>query len=313
VRFAPLVNMLQRSPLARWTMETLWGVSRRRKLPPFARRTFLQSAPPEWLQPPATTERAVVYFIDHYANAHDPDLGLALGRILEHHGYRVHVPPRQRRSAMDLVTLGDIEAARAIAEHNVQVLADFAQEGCPILCTEPSAAVCLRFEYPQLLGTSEASLVASRVVEAGAFLAQLHKEGQLRTDFQPVPLTAGYHTPCHLKSLGPSEPLRELCGLIPQLQAPRIEQGCSGMGGTFGLSARDFDVSLQIGRGLCEAMQSAEFEIGLSECSSCRMQMEQTVSKPALHPLKLLAWAYGRMPELSRMLQPRRRVPARSP
>jgi FAD/FMN-containing dehydrogenase/Fe-S oxidoreductase len=312
-RLAPLVNLLQRSEISRWVLEQVWGVARRRKLPPWARRTFLQTAPAEWLRlPPTLNGKTVAYFVDHFANAHDPDIAHAFGRILVHHGYRVYVPPRQQRSGMELVSLGDLDAARALAVHNVRELIEVAQEGCPIVCTEPTAAVCLRFEYPLLLGTPEAALIASRVVEAGAFLAELHRQGQLRTDFQPLSMTAAYHTPCHLKALGPSEPLWELCRLIPELRAPRIDRGCSGMAGAFGLSARDFEVSLQIGRGLCESLQEPQIELGLSECSSCRLQMEQTVDKPSLHPIKLLAWSYGLMPELSRQLRKPRRPAVKS-
>ena len=40
---------------------------------------------------------------------------------------------------------------------------------------------------------------------------------------------------------------------------------------------------------------------GATECSSCRLQMEQGAPKPTLHPLKLLAWSYaGRRPALQR-------------
>jgi len=292
-RWAPLANFVQRNRFARWLLEHTWGLARQRRLPAWSRRTFLQSAPPAWLQPPSSRDRTVVYFVDHFANAHDPEIGLALGRILEHQGFHVYVPPRQRRSGMELVSCGDLETARALAEHNVRLLFELAQEGFPIVCSEPSAAVCLRYEYPLLLGSAEAAVVAARVVEAGTFLADLHRQGRLQTDFQPVALAAAYHTPCHLKTLGPETSLWDLCRLIPGLHAPRIEAGCSGMAGMFGLTTRDFQTSLQIGRELCAAMQAPAVEMGLSECSSCRMQMEQTVDKPAVHPLKLLAWSYG--------------------
>lgn len=301
-RFAPVVNFLQRNSFARWVLEKSLGLARQRKLPAWSRRTFLHSAPPEWLRPPRRVERTVVYFVDHFANAHDPEIALALGRILELHGFQVHVPPRQQRSGMDLVSCGDLEAARALAEHNVQQLADLAQEGCPIVCSEPCAVVALRHEYPLLLGTAEAAAVASRVVEAGMFLADLHRQGCLRTDFRPVPVQALYHTPCHLKALEPEQSLWDLCSLIPDLEVPKIEAGCSGMAGTFGLSTRGFETSLQIGRGLCHAMQAATVELGLSECSSCRMQMEQTVNKPAVHPVKVLAWSYGLLEVPARLL-----------
>ena len=40
----------------------------------------------------------------------------------------------------------------------------------------------------------------------------------------------------------------------------------------------------------------------MSECSTCRMQMEQGSALPTIHPVKLLALAYGLMPELRDLL-----------
>jgi hypothetical protein len=37
----------------------------------------------------------------------------------------------------------------------------------------------------------------------------------------------------------------------------------------------------------------------MTECSTCKMQMEHVANKPTLHPIKLLALAYGLMPELA--------------
>jgi hypothetical protein len=46
-------------------------------------------------------------------------------------------------------------------------------------------------------------------------------------------------------------------------------------------------------------MRQGDLAIGLAECSSCRMQMEHgSDSVSTLHPLKLLAYAYGLMPGL---------------
>jgi len=37
---------------------------------------------------------------------------------------------------------------------------------------------------------------------------------------------------------------------------------------------------------------------GTTECSTCKIQMEQGTTKPTIHPIKILAYAYGIMPEL---------------
>ena len=305
-RLSWLINPLLNTRSGRWAAELLLGISRQRKLPPFARRTFFSSAPKRWLSPPASLRDPVpiIYFVDHFANSHDPELALAFAKILEHHGKTLHVPPSQVRSGMALISTGDLDNARILARDNVRVLAEFAREGCPIVCTEPAAAVCLKIEYPRLLDHPDAQLVADHVFEAGDFLSKMHSRKELRTDFDPLPLTAAYHTPCHLRALNRATPLVDLCQLIPEFRASRVEHGCSGLAGTFGLTQEHFEKSLVIGQKLMEQMRSSEIDFGLTECSSCKIQMEQQSTTPTLHPLKILALAYGLLPEVRRRLKP---------
>ena len=69
------------------------------------------------------------------------------------------------------------------------------------------------------------------------------------------------------------------------------------MAGTFGLQRENYRNSLRIGRGLITALRSPNVQLGVTECSACKLQMEQGTTKPTLHPLKLLAIAYGLMPQ----------------
>ena len=308
-RISWLVNPLLNNASARWVLERTLGVAAERRLPPFARRPFLKIARREWTAPPANIRNGqpVVYFVDHFANYHDTELATAFARILEHNGQKVHVPPRQLPSGMGMISMGDLDTARPIAENNVRILADFAREGSPIVVTEPAAAVCLKYEYPKLVPHPDAQVVADRVIEAGEFLSGLRRQGNLRTDFCELPLVATYHTPCHLKSLGTSTPLLDLCNLIPRFSGRNEESGCSGFAGTFGLTRENFQESLVIGKTLIEQMRRDDHQLGLTECSSCRMQMEQRTPTPTLHPLKILALAWGLMPEIHRRLRPNTR------
>jgi len=302
-------NWILASPVARWLLERLTGISRHRKLPRFARRSFLRSAKRELLAKPSitTAEKPVVYFVDHFANYHDPELGRAFVAILRHNRIHVHVPPEQISSGMAVISAGDLEPAREMARENLRALADLARDGCQIVCTEPAAALCLKQEYPMLLDHPDVDVVASRVIEAGDFLTQLHAQGRLRTDFKPLDMVVGYHTPCHLKALGVETPLMKLLNLIPHLQVRTIEEGCSGMAGAWGLTKHNFQSSIRIGWGLISRMRAGDLAAGVTECSACRMQMEQGTHVPTLHPLKLLALSYGLMPEIQQRLQPSRR------
>jgi Fe-S oxidoreductase len=76
------------------------------------------------------------------------------------------------------------------------------------------------------------------------------------------------------------------------------------MAGAFGLTREHFQTSLRIGEGLMQEMQNPDLALGVTECSSCKLQMEQSVEIPTVHPLKLLAIAYGLMPQLQRSLKP---------
>jgi FAD/FMN-containing dehydrogenase/Fe-S oxidoreductase len=303
------MNWAIANPTARWCLEKLVGISRQRKLPLFARRSFLSSVSRELMKLPRKNEarRGVVYFVGDFVNWHDPELGRALVAILKHNGIRLHVPPGQTSSGMAMICAGDLASARVVAEHNLREFGELARDGHTILCTEPTAAVCLKHEYPMLLDHPDVDAVAAQTVDAGTFLMDLHRQGKLKTDFRPVDLDVAYHTPCHLRTLARGTPLADLLSLIPELRVHKIEKGCSGMAGAYGLTARNFRTSIRIGWGLITQMRDPNLDLGLTECSGCKFQMEQGTDTPTLHPLKLLAYSYGLMPEIGKKFQPLKR------
>jgi Fe-S oxidoreductase len=75
------------------------------------------------------------------------------------------------------------------------------------------------------------------------------------------------------------------------------------MAGTFGLKAANYDVSLEAGRPMLERLADPEVRFGSTECSTCRLQMEDQTGKRTLHPVQYLALSYGLMPELRRRLE----------
>jgi Fe-S oxidoreductase len=77
------------------------------------------------------------------------------------------------------------------------------------------------------------------------------------------------------------------------------------MAGTYGLKRQNYRSSLRAGWGLITAMRDTALECGVTECSACKLQMEQGTRKPTLHPLKLLALAYGLMPQIKELLMAR--------
>ena len=68
--------------------------------------------------------RKVLYFVDTYANYHDPAIAEALVAVLEHNGAAVYIPPGQGQSGIAQISLGAAELARRTAQANVRLLAD---------------------------------------------------------------------------------------------------------------------------------------------------------------------------------------------
>lgn len=307
-RFTIMANRFLQYGFLRNILQKAVGIAEARRLPKFVNRPFLKSPRVESdhnVIDASSSTPTVVYFVDYFANHHDAALAEAFVRILQHNGYRVHIPPQQTVSGMAMIAVGDLEAARQVADANLEELSEAVREGYPVVCTEPSAALCLQQEYPRISLHPDAHIVAEQTSDAGTFLWNLHRRGKLKTDFERMNLTVAYHTPCHVKALGGESGLCELLSLIPGVEVVRLEKGCSGMAGTFGIASEHFELSMQIGADLVSAMKTIQVNAGVTDCSSCRMQMEQQASIPTIHPLKLMALAYGLMPELQSALKSR--------
>ena len=130
----------------------------------------------------------------------------------------------------------------------------------------------------------------------------LASAGSVAARFSPVNTSVGYHAPCHLRALEVGTPAENLLGLIPGLQIERLEKGCSGMAGMYGISRKNYRNSLRAGLPLLTAIRAGRFQVGVTECSTCKLQMEQGTSKATIHPIKLIALAYGLKPEYRQLL-----------
>jgi FAD/FMN-containing dehydrogenase/Fe-S oxidoreductase len=300
---APLVNAALTSRPARWLLEKCFGIARQRRLPTFAHHSFLRLAARRgWTRRPHSLRPRVAYFVDVFANYNDPLIGEAVVAVLQHNGIEVFVPPGQKGCGMAPLALGDVESAREALQHNLRLFADLVREGYPVLCSEPTAAVMFCHDAPALFDDPDTHLVAGQTVEFTTFLWRLHSEGRLRTDFQPLDLAVGHHVPCHLKALGHPAAAPALLALIPGLRVHTIDMGCSGMAGVFGLKADNYNLSLRAGQAMLDQMGRPSVLHGSTECSACRMQIENSSGKRTLHPAEYLALAYGLLPEVGRRL-----------
>ena len=303
-KFSLTVNFLLRRATVRWALERLFGLARQRTLPALAFRSFMARARRRGLTRRPDGDAAVAYFVDTYANVFDPALAEATVAVLRYNGVPVYVPARQRGCGAAALTQGDTDVARERLLYNVRQLADVARAGDTIVCSEPTAALFFRLDALGLSDDPDVKAVAERTVELTAYLWSLHEKGRLRTDFQPVEeATVGHHVPCHVKALGQGVHGPALVALIPGLRVAKIDVSCSGMAGTFGLNAKNLPLSLAAGRPMLDELARPEHKYGSSECSACRLQMQEGTGKRALHPVQYLAMAYGLIPSFADRLR----------
>ncbi len=291
---SPVVNPLLRFWPVRWLLEKVAGLARERKIPNFTGRPFLDTAKRKgWSQVPVSPRMRAAVFVDYFANYHRPEIAESLVGILHHNRIEAHVPLDQISSGFAALVQGNRDGAVEQAKVNLRVYADLARDGFPIICTEPTAALFLRKDLPRLVPGEESRLVASQVVEATSFLFDLLGQGLLRTDFKRLDLSVDHHVPCHVKALGKGAAGPEILRRIPGMQVRMLDVSCSGMAGLWGMEKNNLASSFAIGQPMLALWKQKRASLGSSECSSCRMQMDHGDLRPVLHPLEIIAYAYG--------------------
>jgi len=288
---APVANLATSLAPIRWGLQKAIGMEAKRYLPQFRNQTLRKMLKG---RKQSQSSREVVFFLGCYANYNDPEgEGLAVVDVLEHNGLKV-VMPEFRCCGIARISAGAQHQIIDDIRFNINLLHDYASRGVPIIFSEPSCELAVKKEYPRIVETEEARVVAEHCYDIHEYLMHLHKEGKLNTEFSRLDMSVGYHAPCHLKSVGVTREPIELMELIPGITVKPFSDKCCGMGGTYGLKANNYDLSMKIGKRLFDEVLAADVDQVVTGCGACGMQIFQGTARESCHPLKLLAKAYGK-------------------
>jgi FAD/FMN-containing dehydrogenase/Fe-S oxidoreductase len=289
---APLANWSLNNGLVRWGLERFMGITRRRKLPEFARQPFTQ-----WFKARRNGQRdgsqggkKVVLFNDTFNTYNYPEVAISATEVLEAVGFEV-ILPGHKCCGRPMVSKGLVDKARNAAQDTVEHLAPFAQQGIPIVGLEPSCLLTMRDEYAALLPDDpRVSVVADHCYTFEEFFAQLAKEGDLPLEFEQQGVKLLLHGHCHQKSLVGTTPSQRTLSLIPDAQVNEIDSGCCGMAGAFGYEAEHYEISMAMGeRRLLPAVREQDEETLIVAAGvSCRQQIQHGTGREALHPAQAL-------------------------
>lgn len=288
---APLSNWALRSGPVRALAHRILGIHRNAPMPRFAGRTFQRWAK---RHTSPVSRRRVVYFHACGTNYYEPGVGEMVVAVLEHNGYHVRVPP-QDCCGLPLQSNGNFKGARAYVRRLVANLAPYAREGWPIVANSTSCGLMLKREAQEILGVEDEDLkvVSEATYDLCEFLLLMHERGELRTDFEPQPLTVPYHAPCQQRGHGIGKPALDLLALIPDLRVIELDVDCCGIAGTYGLKKEKYDISMAVGDRLFREVRGAEADLAACDSETCRWQIAHGTGVHAVHPVELLYRAYG--------------------
>lgn len=289
--FAPVANFATSLAPIRWGLQKAIGMEAKRYLPQFRNQTLRKMLKSRKQSP---SSREVLFFLGCYANYNDPEgEGLAVVDVLEQNGLKV-IMPEFRCCGIARISAGAQHQIIEDIRFNISLLHEYASRGVPIIFSEPSCELAVKKEYPRIVDSEEARVVADHCYDIHEFLMDLHKNGTLNTVFNRIDMTVGYHAPCHLKSVGVTREPIDLMELIPGITVKQFSDKCCGMGGTYGLKSNNYDLSMKIGARLFEEVLAADVEQVVTGCGACGMQIFQGTARESCHPMKLLAMAYGK-------------------
>jgi len=292
--FSPLSNFVMALPISKWMLERVTGIDKRRSMPRFGRGSFLTGGR-KYLaaaEPIAEPVDKVAYFVDTYANFNDHELGYAVLDVLRHNGVEV-ILPKQRPAPVPAIVYGDVKLARRDLSYSVTHFAEAVRNGYKIVCSEPSAALCLKDELRHYISGEEAALVSQNTFELMNYLMTLREQGKLKPASSLNGEKFVYHLPCHLCAVGDETATLRLLREHFNVDVTDLQAGCCGLSGTFGMQQKNYDLASNISKSLKDALKAAPTQNVLTECAACKMQIEHIAPTTTTHPIKLLADSYG--------------------
>ncbi|HLB29304.1 MAG TPA: heterodisulfide reductase-related iron-sulfur binding cluster, partial [Dehalococcoidia bacterium] len=261
-----------------------------------------------WLPAEAVDVKAdVAYFVGCEAAYTHPQIAQSTAKILQAAGAPFTVMSDEWCCGYPLYHTGQLEAAKKVAQHNLEVMK---ATGASTVLT--SCAECyrtLKVDYPKIFNKSTSDL-GFQVVHLAEYADGLIKEGALKLT-KPVPLSVAYHDSCNLARrsepwtywegerlkygiVSPTPPARrrgtygvyqqprDILNSIPglELREPvrmRENAWCSGAGGGVREAFKDFALSCAMD--LLEEVDTTGAEAIVTTCPRAEENLRDALKK----------------------------------
>ena len=284
---ASVVNGVLDMGIVKGLMHATIGVDKHRTFPEYTSQKFVN-----WFkkQDQRGYSKYVTYFHGCYANYNYPKLGQDFVELMNALGYGVHLLEKEKCCGVALMSNGFADKARKQGEVNLASIRKAVAAGEPVLTTSSTCTFTMRDEYPDVLGLKNAD-VRDSIMLATKWLYEKVSSGEIKLKFRKDlkdKEKAVYHTACHMQKMGWQYYSIELLKMIPWLDLTVLEQNCCGISGTFGFKKENYEYSQKIGEKLFKDIEEAKPDIVITDCETCKWQIEMSTGSLVLNPIEVL-------------------------
>ena len=285
--FTFLINTVMAFPPVRIGMQMVLAIPRQRKFPTYQPVSFQRWFAKHLALGQKKFTKHVVYFHGCAVNYQEHGLGKDMVKVLNAFGYGV-ILSKEKCCGVPLIANGYVGSARKNARHNIAALTNAMREpGMNIVSASSSCSYAIRNEYDEFLGLDN-SAIKENISYITRFLYEEIDRGNMPA-LKPVRLKIAYHAPCHLERAGGTIFTVDLLKRIPGLEAHFMHSECCGISGTYGFKTENYKISQAIGAELFARIRAIDPDYVVTDCETCKWQIEMSTKYKVLHPITLLA------------------------
>ncbi len=287
--FAPIVNTTLGLKPVKAILDGVMKIDHRRTFPKYAFGTF-----ESWYKKVAEKQAAypsqVSYFHGCYVNYNNPQLGKDLIKVMNAFSIGVQLLEKEKCCGVALISNGLIKQAQKQARTNINsIRKSVLEKNIPVIATSSTCTFTIRDEYPHLLDIDNAD-VREDVELATRYIYRLLSQKKTKLNFKTgQKIKVAYHTPCHMEKLGWAYYSIELLKLIPNIELTILDSQCCGIAGTYGFKKENYKTSQDIGEPLFKQIEALDIDCVVTDCETCKWQIEMSTSKRCEHPISILS------------------------
>jgi len=285
--FGSLANFVIGLQVTRVLMRVFLNIPFRIVFPQYEKTTFRKIFKKELKSGQDKFPQKVIYFHGCYVNYNNNNLGREFVEVMNALNYGVELK-KEKCCGVPLIANGYLEKARKNALYNISSLQN-GDSGLKIVSSSSSCTFALKNEYSSFLELDNSG-IADRVEFVTKFIYNEFRSGNVPV-MKPLGIRAAYHSPCHLERMGGVMYTLGVLKQIPGLELVVLNSECCGIAGTYGFKKENYNIALTIGKNLFSLIDKAEPEFVITDCETCKMQIEMNTRYKVLHPVNVIAMA----------------------